>query len=123
MQPPVDILCSCQSSVTQLAATQFSQLICPDHGSGFEFYYPSMTDPNEPNWKSFAPITAYDKAGYVWISVLYGMTFSLLILAIILWYKQAAFGRYDSFFIAASVSLDVQTICIQSTYALIESWR
>jgi hypothetical protein len=62
-------------------------------------------DPNEPNWKSFAPITTYDKAGYVWIAVLYGMTFSILVLAIRLWYKQAAFGKDDSLFIAASVSL------------------
>ena len=66
-----------------------------------------MIDPNEPNWKSFAPITTHDKAGYVWIAVLYSMTFSTLVLAIRLWYKQAAFGKDDSFFIAAAVSLGV----------------
>ena len=64
-----------------------------------------MTDPYEPNWKSFAPITPYDKAGYVWIAVLYSMTFSVLVLAIRLWYKQATFGKDDSLFIAAAVSL------------------
>lgn len=63
-----------------------------------------MIDVDEPNWRSFAPITTYDKAGYVWIAVLYGMTVSLLVLAIRLWYKQAAFGKDDSLFIAASVS-------------------
>lgn len=67
-----------------------------------------MIDTSEPNWKSFAPITPYNKAGYVWIAVFYGMTVSLLVLAIRLWYKQPAFGKDDSLFIAASVSSKVQ---------------
>lgn len=57
----------------------------------------------EPNWRSFAPITSYDKAGYIWIAMLYGMTVSILILAIRIWYKQSAFGKDDSLFVAASV--------------------
>ena len=45
------------------------------------------------------------------------MTFSILVLAIRLWYKQTAFGKDDSFFIAAAVSLGV-VLC---TYRILTS--
>lgn len=58
-----------------------------------------------PNWNSFAPITPDDRAGYVWIAALFGMTMSLLVAATRIWIKKNAFGVDDTLFVAATVSL------------------
>lgn len=62
-----------------------------------------MAEIMEPNWRSFAPITQYDQAGYVWIAAIYCLVLSLMVTSIRVWYKRANFGKDDSLFVAASV--------------------
>lgn len=60
----------------------------------------------EPNWRSFAPITSDDKAGYVWIASIYGLVLSVMVMSIRVWYKRANFGKDDGLFVASTVSVD-----------------
>ena len=66
-----------------------------------------LRDIENTNWRSFAPITTYDHAGYIWIATLFGMTMSLLVAATRIWIKKNAFGMDDSLFVAATVSLEL----------------
>ncbi|KAM0721383.1 hypothetical protein Q7P37_002307 [Cladosporium fusiforme] len=74
--------------------------------------YKAMVPVTEPNLRSFAPITSYDKAGYVWVASLYGMVLSIMVLAIRIWLKRAAFGKDDGLFVAASVVAMAHSISV-----------
>ncbi|KAK3714682.1 hypothetical protein LTR37_007662 [Vermiconidia calcicola] len=55
----------------------------------------------QPNWHSFAPITTYDHAGYLWTTALYCIIFSTLVFATRTYIKKNSWGRDDSVFAAA----------------------
>ncbi|KAK3720826.1 hypothetical protein LTR37_003489 [Vermiconidia calcicola] len=58
----------------------------------------------QPNWHSFAPITTYDHAGYLWTTALYCIIFSTLVFATRAYIKKNSWGRDDSVFAAAFVA-------------------
>lgn len=64
-----------------------------------------------PNYDSFAPITPYDHAGYIWIAALYCMTVSLMVLATRCYIKKNTFGADDWSFAAACVSTSHRRDC------------
>ncbi|OQO08166.1 hypothetical protein B0A48_06960 [Cryoendolithus antarcticus] len=65
-----------------------------------------------PNFASFAPITEYDHAGYIWIAALYCMSVSLLVLCTRAYIKKNTFGNDDWSFVASCTVMLAQVIAL-----------
>nr|OQO17916.1 hypothetical protein B0A51_12471 [Rachicladosporium sp. CCFEE 5018] len=65
-----------------------------------------------PNFASFAPITEYDHAGYIWIAALYCMSVSLLVLFTRAYIKKNTFGNDDWSFVASCTVMLAQVIAL-----------
>jgi hypothetical protein len=56
-----------------------------------------------PNWNALAPITPYDHAGYIYITVLYSLITSVLAAATRTWLKKNNLHPDDWLYLAATV--------------------